>query len=90
MVAEPERTCVALHAKGAFRAVQNAKGDWRTLLDRERFRVSMEGALPDLVLVAGAEPTPADTHWTRRPPRPSLRPPARAQRRAGHPPRRGR
>ena len=67
VVAEPERTCVALHAQGAFRAVQNAKGDWRTLLDRERFRVPMEGALPDLVLLAGAEPPPIDPHWNFKP-----------------------
>jgi hypothetical protein len=67
VVAEPERSCVALHAKGAFRAVQNAKGDWRTLLDRERFRVPMEGALPDLVLLAGAEPPPSDPHWKFKP-----------------------
>ena len=67
VVAEPERACVALHAKGAFRAVQNAKGEWRTLLDRERFRVPMEGALPDLVLLAGAEPPQADAHWKFKP-----------------------
>jgi len=62
VIAEPDRACVALHANGAFRAVQNAKGEWRTLLERERFRVAHEGVLPDLVLLAGAA-TPADGDW---------------------------
>jgi len=34
VIAELERACVALHAKGAFRSVQNVKGEWRTLLER--------------------------------------------------------
>lgn len=62
VIAEPDRACVALHAEGAFRAVQNAKGEWRTLLERERYRAPHEGALPDLVLLAGAA-APADGDW---------------------------
>ena len=50
---EAERACVALHAGGRWRSVQNAKGAWLDLLDRERHRV--EGAVPELALVAGAE-----------------------------------
>ena len=62
VIAEADRACVALHADGAFRAVQNAKGDWRTLLERERFRAPHEGTLPDLVLLAGAA-APGDGDW---------------------------
>jgi hypothetical protein len=56
-VAEPERACVALHDGATLRAVQNARGDWLPLLERERHR--LEGELPDLVLVMG-ESAPAD------------------------------
>jgi hypothetical protein len=52
VLAEPDRACVALHAGGRWRSVQNAKGAWLDLLERERHRV--EGELPDLVLLAGA------------------------------------
>src|SRR5205814_1464183 len=38
VLAEPDRACVALHADGRWRAVQNGKGAWRALLDRERHR----------------------------------------------------
>lgn len=62
VIAEPDRACVALHADGAFRTVQNAKGEWRTVLERERFRAPHEGTLPDLVLLAGAA-APADGDW---------------------------
>lgn len=62
VIAEADRACVALHADGAFRAVQNAKGEWRTLLERERYRAPHEGTLPDLVLLAGAA-APADGDW---------------------------
>jgi hypothetical protein len=48
-VAEPQRACVALHAGGRWRTVQNAKGAWLTLL--ERARLTVEGAIPDLVLL---------------------------------------
>ena len=50
---EAERACVALHAGGRWRSVQNAKGAWLDLLDRERHRA--EGEVPELALVAGAE-----------------------------------
>lgn len=56
VIAEPERACIALHGGRHWRAVQNAKGAWRPALERERHRV--EGALPSLVLLAGA-PLPA-------------------------------
>ena len=52
VIAEPERACIALHGGSHWRAVQNTKGEWRAALERERHRV--EGALPSLVLLAGA------------------------------------
>jgi hypothetical protein len=52
VLAEAERACVALHGGKSWRAVQNAKGDWRAALERERHRV--DGAVPSLVLLAGA------------------------------------
>lgn len=52
VLAEPERACAALHARGGWRTVTNAKGAWLELLERERHRV--EGPVPDLVLLAGA------------------------------------
>lgn len=48
-LAEPERACVALHSGGGWRAVHNAKGTWLTLL--ERARLTVEGSIPDLVLL---------------------------------------
>ena len=57
VIAEPERACIALHGGKAWRSVQNAKGDWRAALERERHRV--EGALPSVVLLAGA-PAPSN------------------------------
>jgi len=62
VIAELERACVALHAKGAFRSVQNVKGEWRTLLERERYRAPLESTPPELVFLAGA-PAPADSEW---------------------------
>jgi hypothetical protein len=61
VLAEPDRACVALHAGGRWRSVQNAKGAWLDLLDRERHRV--EGELPDLVLLAGARSPGAHGGW---------------------------
>jgi hypothetical protein len=61
VIAEPERACVALHGGKAWRAVQNAKGGWRAALERERHRV--EGAVPSLVLLAGAAAPAADADW---------------------------
>jgi hypothetical protein len=61
VLAEPERACVALHAAGQWRSVQNGKGAWRALLDRERHRV--DGEIPNLVLIAGAEAPSNDGEW---------------------------
>jgi len=62
VLAEPERACIALHAGQGWRSVQNAKGNWHTLLDRERYRLhGADGELPSLVLLAGAKaPANAD------------------------------
>lgn len=49
---EDERTCVALHQAGAWRSVQNARGAWLDVLERERHRAA--GEVPDLALLAGA------------------------------------
>ncbi len=54
---EADRACIALHAGGGWRSVQNAKGAWLDLLERERHRA--EGSVPQLALVAGADPAPA-------------------------------
>jgi hypothetical protein len=62
VIAEPERACVALHSAGAFRSVQNGKGEWRTLLERERHRV--DGEIPSLVLLAGAAAPAGDAQWS--------------------------
>lgn len=56
VLAEPDRACIALHGSRGWRSVQNAKGDWRALLERERLRI--EGEIPGLVLLGGA-PVPA-------------------------------
>ena len=61
VLAEPERACVALHAEGRWRSVQNGKGAWRALLDRERHRV--DGEIPNLVLIAGAAAPSNDAQW---------------------------
>jgi hypothetical protein len=49
VMAEPERACIGLHAKGNWQAVHNARGEWLALLERERHRIG--GTLPDLVLL---------------------------------------
>lgn len=54
VLADSDRACVALHAGGAWRSVQNGKGPWLPLLDRERFRLHGEVQPPELVLLAGA------------------------------------
>lgn len=58
VLAEPSRACIALHGGRQWRAVQNAKGDWRAALERERHRV--EGPSPSLVLLAGATAPASD------------------------------
>lgn len=50
---EDERACIALHAAGGWRSVQNARGDWWALLARERHRTA--SAAPGLALVAGTQ-----------------------------------
>jgi hypothetical protein len=61
VIAEAERACVALHADGAFRAVQNGRGEWRTLLERERHRVA--GDTPSVALIQGAAVPSGDAYW---------------------------
>lgn len=61
VIAEEERACVALHGGKQWRSVQNAKGGWRSTLERERHRV--EGAVPSLVFLAGAALPPGDAGW---------------------------
>ena len=61
VLAEPERACIALHARGGWRSVQNAKGAWLTLLERERYRLA--GEAPSLVLLAGARAPAAAGAW---------------------------
>lgn len=61
VVAEPGRACIALHGGRQWRAVQNAKGEWRAALERERHRV--EGEVPSRVLLAGAAAPSSDSQW---------------------------
>ena len=58
VIVEPERACVALHAKGNWQAIQNARGDWLPILERERHRIG--GELPNLVLLQGEDSAPAE------------------------------
>ena len=60
VLAEPGRACVALHREGGWRSVQNAKGEWLTLLERERYR---SAEAPNLVLLAGAAPPKESANW---------------------------
>ena len=39
VLAEEDRACVALYARGKWLSVQNARGDWQELLEREGHRV---------------------------------------------------
>ena len=64
VLAEPERACLAMHREGGWRSVQNAKGDWLTLLDRERYRLhGTDGEVPELVLLAGASAPQESDGW---------------------------
>ena len=38
VMAEEDRACVALYARGKWLAVQNARGSWEEILERERHR----------------------------------------------------
>jgi hypothetical protein len=58
MLVEADRACAALHAKGRWQSVQNARGEWLALLERERHRAA--GAVPDLVLLHADPAFPAD------------------------------
>jgi hypothetical protein len=58
---EAERACIALHAGGRWRSVQNARGEWLALLDRERHR--LDGEVPNLALVAGARADARTRGW---------------------------
>ena len=55
VLVEPERACLALHAKGRWQAVQSVKGafdapeDWVALVERERLRIEADS--PETVLV---------------------------------------
>lgn len=48
VLADAERACVALHVRGKWLSVQNARGPWQALLERERQRAA--GANPERVL----------------------------------------
>jgi len=61
VLAEPDRACVALHDRAGWRSVQNARGDWRALLDRERARADADA--PDVVLLGGASAPAGDGAW---------------------------
>ena len=58
MLVEADRACAALHAKGRWQSVQNARGEWRAVLERERHRAA--GTVPDLVLLHADPALPAD------------------------------
>jgi hypothetical protein len=64
--AERERSCVALHAGGRWRSVQNAKGPWLATLEREWHRAEAVGgnAAPRLALLIGARPAGDAPGWT--------------------------
>ena len=59
--AERERACVALHAGGRWRSVQNAKGPWLDTLEREWHRA--EPNSPRFALLVNARPVDA-AGWT--------------------------
>ena len=64
VLAEPERACLAMYKDGGWRSVQNAKGDWFTLLDRERYRLhGDEGEVPSLVLLSGTKAPANSDGW---------------------------
>lgn len=56
--ADGERVCVGLYAGGRWQAVQNTRGEWLAVLERERHRIG--GALPDLVLLDSTAPVAND------------------------------
>ena len=58
VMAEPERACVALYAKGAWQSVHNGRGEWPELLERERHRIG--GEVPDRVFLDSEKAGPAE------------------------------
>jgi hypothetical protein len=54
VLADAERACVALHVRGKWLSVQNARGAWQTLLERERQRAA--DANPERVLELAGGP----------------------------------
>jgi hypothetical protein len=56
--ADADRVCVALYAAGRWQAVQNTRGEWLAVLERELHRIG--GALSDLVLLDSAAPVAND------------------------------
>ena len=60
VMAEPERTCIALVRGKAWRAVQNVRGRfsddqaWLDLVQRESWRLGLE-SMPDTLVIHGAE-----------------------------------
>ena len=67
VAAERGRTCLGLYSGGSWRAVQNAKEEWLSALEREWHRVEPVGGspAPRLALLAGARAEPAEG-WTLR------------------------
>lgn len=60
--AEGDRACVALHASGRWRSVQNAKGPWLDTLEREWHRA--EAGAPRVAFLSGVQGTASG--WTLR------------------------
>ena len=58
---EEGRACVALHSGRELRSIQNLRGDWLDLLERERHRIGE--SVPELALVAGVQPDPNVEGW---------------------------
>lgn len=56
--ADGERVCVGLYAAGRWQTVQNTRGEWLAVLERERHRIG--GALPELVLLDSTAPVAND------------------------------
>jgi hypothetical protein len=62
-LAEPDRSCVALHIRGQWRAVHSAKAAWLALL--ERTRLTVEDETPDVVLLHAVGIPPGEAPgWT--------------------------
>ncbi len=61
VLAEPDRACIALHARAGWAGVLNGKGAWLELLDRERYRLGDQ--ITDVVLLAGAKAPESPTYW---------------------------